>query len=173
MPELPETIALQMDKVVDEVLGPASEAFYDVFNPANFPAISGVYLIYNDEACLYVGQSQNIRHRWTQHHLVAQLTTYPSPLWMVWIEIVDGRRREIVTQLILALNPRLNRVRPAGEARRKLLIRLPEMMVDDLKIAVAHEKMSIQDFCEQVLGPAIDQALTKHGLERRQVSDAG
>ena len=46
-------------------------------------------------------------------------------------------------------------------------------MVDDLKIAVAHEKMSIQDFCEQVLGPAIDQALTKHGLERRQVSDAG
>ena len=63
--------------------------------------------------------------------------------------------------------------RPAGEARRKLLIRLPETMVDDLKIAVAHEKMSIQDFCEQVLGPAIDQALTKHGLERRQVSDAG
>ena len=30
-------------------------------------------------------------------------------------------------------------------------------MVDDLKIAVAHEKMSIQDFCEQVLGPAIQQ----------------
>jgi hypothetical protein len=61
----------------------------------------------------------------------------------------------------------------AGVVRRKLLIRLPETMVDDLKIAVAHEKMSIQDFCEQVLGPAIDQVLTKHGLEKRQVSDAG
>jgi hypothetical protein len=63
--------------------------------------------------------------------------------------------------------------RPAREARRKLLIRLPETMVDDLKIAVAHEKMSIQDFCEQVLGPAIQQVLTKHGLETRRASDAG
>ena len=63
--------------------------------------------------------------------------------------------------------------RPAGEARRKLLIRLPETMVDDLKIAVAHEKMSIQDFCEQALGPVIQQALLKHGLETRRASDAG
>jgi hypothetical protein len=54
--------------------------------------------------------------------------------------------------------------RQPGEARRKLLIRLPETMVRELKLVAAHKETSIQDYCEQILGPAIQQDMATRGL---------
>ena len=52
----------------------------------------------------------------------------------------------------------------AGVVRRKLLIRLPETMVRELKLVAAHKETSIQDYCEQILGPAIQHDMATRGL---------
>jgi hypothetical protein len=39
-----------------------------------------------------------------------------------------------------------------------------------LKIAAAHDKMTVTDFCLQVILPHIERTLAKHGLSAEQLS---
>jgi hypothetical protein len=42
---------------------------------------------------------------------------------------------------------------------------MPEDLAHQLKVVAAHENMTVQDFCLEVLRPSILQGLHKHGLD--------
>jgi len=76
------------------------------------PPSPGVYVVYHDEAVLYVGQTQNLRHRWQNHHRVAQCFTYGPHVeiaWQVLTECDAATRKAIETALIAFWHPQLNR----------------------------------------------------------------
>lgn len=49
--------------------------------------------------------------------------------------------------------------------RKDVIIRMPEDLAHQLKVVAAHENMTVQDFCLQVLRPLILHGLHKHGLD--------
>jgi len=54
------------------------------------PASPGVYVVYRHEAVLYVGRTQNLKHRWQNHHRVAQCLSYGPDVAIAW-HVVDQR----------------------------------------------------------------------------------
>jgi hypothetical protein len=52
--------------------------------------------------------------------------------------------------------------------RKDVIIRLPEEVAQQLKLAALYERMTVQDFCIQALLPSLDKALKKHGLPPRE-----
>ena len=52
----------------------------------------------------------------------------------------------------------------AIRARKDVIIRMPEGVARQLKIAAACEDMTITDFCLEAILPKIDKALEKHGM---------
>ena len=49
--------------------------------------------------------------------------------------------------------------------RKDVIIRMPAEMATKLKIAAAHEEITVTDFCLDAILPHLKQALKKHGLE--------
>lgn len=49
--------------------------------------------------------------------------------------------------------------------RKDVIIRMPAEMATKLKIAAAHEEITITDFCLDAILPQLKQTLKKHGLE--------
>ena len=47
---------------------------------------------------------------------------------------------------------------------RKRIIRLPEGLAHQLKVVAAHERITAQDLCAQLIIPGIRKAMQKHGL---------
>ncbi len=54
--------------------------------------------------------------------------------------------------------------------RKDIIVRLPEAVAHQLKIVVAYEGMTVQDFCEQAIVPQIQKAMHKHGLSAEQLA---
>jgi hypothetical protein len=49
-------------------------------------------------------------------------------------------------------------------ARKDVIIRMPEAVARQLKIAAACEDVTITDFCLEAILPKIDKTLEKHGM---------
>jgi hypothetical protein len=78
-----------------------------------------------------------------------------------------------------ATAPRAGRGSGAGARKRRsdalgprkdIIIRLPEAVAHQLKVVASHEKMTVQDFCEQAIVPEIRKAMAKHGLTAEQLA---
>jgi hypothetical protein len=54
--------------------------------------------------------------------------------------------------------------------RKDIIIRLPEAIAHQLKVVATHEKMTVQEFCEQAILPQITKAMDKHGLTAEQLA---
>ena len=54
--------------------------------------------------------------------------------------------------------------------RKDIIIRLPEAIAHQLKVVATHEKMTVQEFCEQAILPQIKKAMDKHGLTAEQLA---
>jgi hypothetical protein len=54
--------------------------------------------------------------------------------------------------------------------RKDIIIRLPDTVAHQLKVVAAHEKMTVQEFCEHAILPEIRKAMAKHGLTAEQLA---
>ena len=62
------------------------------------------------------------------------------------------------------------RRRDARGPRKDIIIRMEEQVAHRLKVAAAHEQMTVTDFCLEVILPHIERALEKHGLSAEQLA---
>jgi hypothetical protein len=72
-----------------------------------FPAKSGCYIIRDGDTVLYVGQSNNMRRRWMEHHRRDVIEkAYPNAIveTILW----NGDLLQKEAELIMALNPVMN-----------------------------------------------------------------
>jgi predicted DNA-binding protein len=60
--------------------------------------------------------------------------------------------------------------RDALGPRKDVMIRMPEDVAHRLKVVAAHERMTVTDYCLQVIIPHIDRDLEKHGLSAEQLA---
>ena len=74
------------------------------------PQISGVYIVVNQEQneVLYVGQSIDIRQRWTGHHRHSEILHNWPNSHIVWIECKTMGLDRLERLLIKSLSPKLN-----------------------------------------------------------------
>jgi predicted GIY-YIG superfamily endonuclease len=73
----------------------------------NLPTYPGIYIVEREGAVLYIGQSINLRKRWSQHHRTRQFLALDGltiRFAEVATEILAGLERE----LIIELRPRFN-----------------------------------------------------------------
>jgi hypothetical protein len=60
--------------------------------------------------------------------------------------------------------------RDALGPRKDIIVRLPDEVAHQLKVVAAHERMTVQEFCEQAIVPQIHKAMAKHGLTPEQIA---
>ena len=75
------------------------------------PPLPGIYIVYQHEQVLYVGQTMCLNQRWNTHHRRKDFSHYPTP-WLAWhvlprATLTDVRQKERL--LITTLQPILNR----------------------------------------------------------------
>jgi hypothetical protein len=54
--------------------------------------------------------------------------------------------------------------------RKDIIIRLPEELAHQLKVVAACEGVTVQDFCERLIGPEIRKSMETHGLSPEQIT---
>lgn len=77
-------------------------------NRGNLPAISAVYFCFTRTKVLYVGQSQDIRHRWRGHHKLEELLLIEG-VFIGWLDCAPSELAHKEQKYILRLKPLLNR----------------------------------------------------------------
>ena len=75
------------------------------------PEISGIYLVYNADTCIYIGQSKNIKRRWRSHHRLKQINSMYPESYIVWIRAKVYELDALERDFIKNIDPLLNRKR--------------------------------------------------------------
>ena len=79
------------------------------------PERPGIYVVYNkDQIAVYVGQSKNLKSRWTKphHQLYNIVEECGSEIWLDWVEAEEWMLNRIENDVFNTLKPKLNRKSP-------------------------------------------------------------
>lgn len=92
----------------------------------------GIYFVFHEDECLYVGKSKNFRSRWTNHHKLQELLAYsPIPLiYFLSFPHEPANLSRLETSYINSLNPVLNdpkRSITQKEESNRFQITVPEL----------------------------------------------
>jgi len=91
----------------EEILGLEHVSFY---RRSCMPKEQGIYFVVAGGRLVYVGQTNNLRHRWDRHHLLRTLSIVREQIEIYW-KLFDGspnQRMEIERSLIQKYRPILN-----------------------------------------------------------------
>lgn len=83
-------------------------------NPDSIPTCPGVYSIWEDQACLYVGAASNLRNRVNQHYLLLRYVRQAHEVKIQYKLCPLEKLLEVEAQIIKENAPILNRAFPAS-----------------------------------------------------------
>src|SRR5262245_4520544 len=148
------------------VLG--EELHYGGFDPAGFPTIAAVYLVFDGDECLYVGMSRNLHNRWQYHQLKDTFRRWSGPLMMAWSVTPPEHLAALERLLIRQLSPRFNHAVKTvkGVQTRQWTIRLSEDLAEKLSRWAAEEHRSAHAHVVWLL----ERAVAEH--RRQQAEEA-
>lgn len=90
---------------------------------ALLPVSSAIYFVADQEAVVYIGQTQNLRRRWGQHHRAAQMTDDHR---IYWREVLEGQLDYAEQEAIDKYQPAWNK-RAAMDTSGRIAVKLPDL----------------------------------------------
>ena len=98
----------------------------------NLPSIAAVYFVMNEAEIYYIGQSKNIKQRFSNHEVMKEIKD-KTGIKVAWLKCCISNLRGIEKAAITSFMPKLNRAFPSGvkanrdaqEEVRDKRIRLP------------------------------------------------
>jgi GIY-YIG catalytic domain len=104
----------------------------------------GIYFVFHENDCLYIGKSKNFKSRWSNHHKLKEIVSYtPTPLiYFLYLSHEPANLKFLESQYIKTFNPLLNDPKRSMSGEKEInrfQITLPELSDYRLK-AWAHLK---------------------------------
>lgn len=81
----------------------------------NLPAISAIYIVYQQDKLLYVGKTSNLKNRWLSHHRLVQFLQAGSDVYIAWFPCDIEQLDTVEDTFIELLEPEFNGQKVIGQ----------------------------------------------------------
>ena len=112
---------------------------------SQLPSVAAVYLVYQSDRLLYIGRTENLKQRWSQHHRQNQFAELED-VRIAWFPCTEDAPL-LESTLIELLEPEFNGQKQTGD-RVQVLFRWNSEKLKQLKDWAASERLTLQEVLE-------------------------